>query len=312
MAGYQTGYQLNDNLQSASWSILTERRNIHVIKPRRRIDVLFLDKRKRTTHPEIFDGNDPSHLKESESPQILTSTELDGKNKPRPGCKDVWNAYMCVGAKYTLHDIPYCPTTARELPTSMIEWVEAKSIYNKAMASNDKEFRHEAFVCFYVDDYRFDGRDGIWFNDAKALEIPRHFKGIITPDFSTYQDFPEPVKFYNTFRMRAFGYWAGKNGLQVINNVRWGTPESYWYCFNGIPKDDIVCIGTVGGSPHRIKDRKRFNGGFEVMMKTLRPHTVLVYGSSNYPCFDSLRESGVKVITFESRAALSFKRRAAI
>ena len=41
-----------------------------------------------------------------------------------------------------------------------------------------------------------------------------------TPDFSTYQDFPEPLKVYNTYRMRAFGYWLTKNGIKVINNIR--------------------------------------------------------------------------------------------
>lgn len=37
-------------------------------------------------------------------------------------------------------------------------------------------------------------------------------------------------------RMRAYGYWLGKNGIPVINNIRWGTPETFEYCFEGIPE----------------------------------------------------------------------------
>ncbi|MBQ0071515.1 MAG: DUF4417 domain-containing protein, partial [Spirochaetales bacterium] len=39
----------------------------------------------------------------------------------------------------------------------------------------------------------------------------------ITPDFSTNQDFPEAIKIYATYRMRAFGYWLGREGIEVIN-----------------------------------------------------------------------------------------------
>ena len=63
------------------------------------------------------------------------------------------------------------------------------------------------------------------------MNIIKHFAGIITPDFSTYQDFPEAIKIHNTYRMRLYGYWLGKEGIAVINNVRWGTEETFDYCF---------------------------------------------------------------------------------
>lgn len=142
--------------------------------------------------------------------------------KAYKGCKDIFNAYMCEGATFTKNDIPVCPTTAKELPEDIITWEEAKGIYKKKIRLKNKNFRHNAFVCFYIYDYRFDGTHGIWYNSAYALRVLSHFAGVITPDFSTYQDFPEPLKIYNTYRMRAFGQWLGKNGISVINNVRWG------------------------------------------------------------------------------------------
>ena len=33
------------------------------------------------------------------------------KVSPRPGCKDIWNAFMVDGATFGKYDIPLCPTT---------------------------------------------------------------------------------------------------------------------------------------------------------------------------------------------------------
>ena len=230
----------------------------------------------------------------------------------RAGCKDVWNAYMCEGVSFSERDIPLCPTTASTLPKRMILWDEAKHIYKNALARNDRDFFYDAVVCFYQDDYKFDGPRGIWHDSAHALKVLCHFAGVITPDFSTYQDFPEPIKIYNTYRMRAFGYWLGRNGVPVTNNVRWGTPESYRYCWDGIPKNSMVAIGTAGGSPRRLADRRRFEDGLFEMVRVLQPHTILVYGSDRYACFDVLRAKGIQVVAFPSKTAAAFERRRAV
>ena len=232
-------------------------------------------------------------------------------NKERIGCKDVWNAFMCADAIYSPNDIPYCPTTAETIPKTIILWDEAKHIYKTAVATGNASFPGDVFVSFYMDDYKFDGPKGIWHDSANALKILRNFAGVITPDFSTYQDFPEPVKVYNTFRMRAFGYWLDRNGIAVINNVRWGTPETWRYCWDGITDNSIVCIGTVGGSPKKLIDRKRFEEGLVELVRVRNPHTILVYGSASYPCFDKLIDQGIKVISYTSRTASAFERRRA-
>ena len=230
-------------------------------------------------------------------------------NNVRTGCKDIWNAFMCEGATFSQNDIPFCPTTADCIPNSIIPWDVAKRSYKRAIERKDHDFREDAFVCFYLDDYKFDGPRGIWHDCAQALKILRHFSGVITPDFSTYQDFPEPIKAYNTYRMRAFGYWLGKNGIAVVNNVRWGTSESWRYCWDGIPKESVVCIGTTGGSPRKLIDRKRFEDGLVELVRILQPHTILVYGSANYPCFRELTVQGVGVIPYPSHTASAFERR---
>jgi len=229
--------------------------------------------------------------------------------KPRVGCKDVWNAHMAQNAVFGAQDIPFCPTTTKSLPSTIITWEEAKAIYKERISKKDYNFKFDAFVCFYIDDYKFDGPRGIWHDCKQALKVLRHFAGVITPDFSTYQDFPEPIKLYATYRMRLFGYWLGVNGLEVINNVRWGTPETWDYCFEGIPKNSIVAIGTVGGSPRKHIDKDRFENGLFKMVEMLAPHTIIVYGSDKYPCFDKLKEQGIHIVSFKSSTAMYWEGR---
>ena len=240
----------------------------------------------------------------------LTSGVLKApQNSPRPGLKDIWNAHMAKGAIFCKYDIPLCPTTAKEAPSSIITWDEAKAVYKRCKARGNEEFHHESFVCFYMDDVKFDGPRGIWHDWKYALRVLKHFSGVITPDFSTYQDFPEAIKIYATYRMRLYGYWLGRQGIPVINNVRWGTPESYDYCFVGIPKNSTVAIGTVGGSPRRIADRQRFIDGLNEMVKTLQPTKIIVYGSAEYECFERLKESGIEIVSFQSKTAKAFEGR---
>ena len=225
--------------------------------------------------------------------------------------KDPWKSFMYRGAKLCKYDIPFCPITATTLQSDIVTWEEAKNIHTKALLKHDYDYTCDAFVCFYMFDNKFDGpRRGIW-NDCKhVLEVLRHFAGVITPDFSTYQDLPEGEKIRNTCRMRAMGYWLGQLcGFAVINNVRWGTQETYRYCFVGIPSNSIVSIGTVGGSPRKKIDRNRFELGLYEMVKVLVPHTIIVYGSDRYPCFDKLRNEGIKIISFPSRTARVFAAR---
>lgn len=218
---------------------------------------------------------------------------------------------MVRGAKLSKNDIPFSPTTATAMPKRIITYEEAKEEYRKHLCKRNKKFIIDAFVCFYEDDYKFDSVLGVWFRSKQAYKILSHFAGIITPDFSTYQDFPFPLKLWNIYRTRAFDYWFGTIcGHAVINNVRWGTPETYSYCFDGIPKNSVVAIGTVGGSPRKILDRSRFEEGFAEMMKVLSPHTIIVYGSANYKCFKELEKQGVTIIAYPSKTSKEFAGRA--
>lgn len=233
----------------------------------------------------------------------------DCSDNTRAGCKDIWNAFMTEGASFGKYDIPFCPTTATNIPKDQITWEEARTIHRKHIARKDEDYFIDAFINWYIDDYKFDSSRGIWHDYNFALKVIKHFAGVITPDFSTYQDFPYPIKIDATYRMRTFGYWLGKQGVRVINNVRWGTEESYEYCFEGIPQNSIVSIGTVGGGPRKLINRTRFEAGLHKMVELLHPHTILVYGSANAVCFDELRKCGITIVSYQSRTARVYEGR---
>ena len=226
----------------------------------------------------------------------------------RNGCADMWNAFMVRGADFVLgSDIPVCPCTAKDIPQKLISYVEAKHLHKINHKSNP-DYHIDAYVHFYIDDQKFDGKQSsIWLYPEKAYEILRHFSGVISPDFSTFLDFPDALKRYNIYRMRAFDYWLLSKGIPVIFNVRWNTVETWEYCFDGIPLHTIVCIGTVASGINRLENRPDFVAGLKRMIEVFQPSVILCYGSARYSFFDEIVASGTPVISFPSETSLAFK-----
>ena len=80
----------------------------------------------------------------------------------RTNKKDVWKSWLCDGAIFSENDIPFCPTTAVHLPTDIITWEQAKACYYRSLKEGIKQFSYPAYVSFFLDDYKFDGKRGIW------------------------------------------------------------------------------------------------------------------------------------------------------
>lgn len=228
----------------------------------------------------------------------------------RAGLVDVWNAYMVENATFSEHDIPLCPSTATRIPDRLIGFDEAKTIHKKMIKTHNSDYHVNAFIHFYIDDSKFDGkRTSFWLYPEKVLEILDHFDGMIVPDPSTYADFPDPLMRWNYYRMNAFGFWVGSQGYEVISNVRWSAADTWKYCFDGNPKNSVLCVGTVASSLRYKANYDAFAEGLLKMYEVLTPHTLLVYGSSNYPCFDELRKLGVKIVSFKSKTCDYYERR---
>lgn len=136
--------------------------------------------------------------------------------------------------------------------------------------------RHpEDKIChFFIDDYQF---DRVWNNPDMYLDILRRFKAVISPDFSTYMDFPKSIQIFNRYRRQWCGAYWQQFGINVIPTVRWMGEGSESWCFDGIPKNSMICISTVGGFRENAVKEIWLKGYHEVL-KTLEPSFILFYG----------------------------------
>jgi hypothetical protein len=130
-------------------------------------------------------------------------------------------------------------------------------------------------VNFFTEDYRF---EQLWTSPSKFLTYMSALHWAATPDFSLYTDHPPAVHIWNIFRSRWLGAYWQRGGLQIIPTVSWATPESYDYCFLGLPKHSVLAVSTVGVLKDR-EARRLWVLGFDEMCIQLEPMQVICYGA---------------------------------
>ena len=213
-------------------------------------------------------------------------------NCVRPGCRDVFHAFLVENAKYD----GYLEIPIIELPSEM-ERPKKLIVFSKAVNSSE----YDCWVHFYEDDAAF---ERIWNNPRKYLPILKNFKGVITPDFSLYRDMPLIMQIWNIYRSRAIGNWLQDNGINVIINTRFGDERTFQACCYGVPKNGIISIGTHGCI--RIKEDRQFLiCGLEYVVKTLQPKIIIVYGSAPDSIFEKYKKMGIEILQYDSDYAIS-------
>ena len=143
--------------------------------------------------------------------------------------------------------------------------------FNYAMTERHPE---DKIVHFFIDDYQF---DRVWNDADKYLGVLRRFKAVITPDFSTYMDFPRSIQIYNTYRRQWCGAYWQEMGINVIPTVRWIGEGTEAWCFDGIPQNSLICISTVGGFREKaVTDI--WMEGYHKILEHVKPSHILFYG----------------------------------
>ena len=159
-----------------------------------------------------------------------------------------------------------------ELSPVQVDLSDLKVIgFNYAIGERHPE---DKIVHFFLDDYQF---ERVWNDPDRYLPMLNKFKAVLAPDFSMYTDFPFPVQLFNQYRRQwCAAYWQ-ENGVTVIPTVCWGTEESFDWCFDGIPKNSLVCISTVGGF-HSKASKEAWLKGYHECLKVLQPSEILLFG----------------------------------
>lgn len=138
----------------------------------------------------------------------------------------------------------------------------------------DKDISNGAIHTF-LDDYRF---ETLWTRPVDTLSAIKVVGSALSPDFSTYTQYPYALQMWNIYRSRWVGAYWQSHGIRVIPTVSWSDEASYEFCFCGIPKGSTVAIGTVGV----VRDSDAvalFKKGYLKMTEVIEPRLVLCYGS---------------------------------
>lgn len=232
----------------------------------------------------------------------------DGSKNLRPGLSDLWNARLYEGAEWTELDNPKVRCTAMKLPKAVVPWHKAKRIHKKMIAAKDRNYHVGAFIHCCIDDQKFDGeREGIWKKWGFFYEVASHFEGVTGIDFSTNADFPEPLKRYQFHKMRAIEHGAICHGIPVIPNARWGTPETWGYCFDALPDSSALFVGGVGSGLRNIENRSAFAAGLRELVRQKSPTAIVVIGSTNYQVFQEIEDLGIIVHQLDGETSSFFK-----
>ena len=146
--------------------------------------------------------------------------------------KDVFHAYLVDGARFTEGEEYPIIGSCDQIPQKMIPFSQIKYTkdFNQAVHFYETDDKIECFAN----------------NPHRYLQRLKKFKAVITPDFSVYRDMPLVVQRHQTYLNRAFGFWLQKNGVPIIPNVRYGDERTYSFCFEGIPQNSVISIGTHG------------------------------------------------------------------
>ena len=153
----------------------------------------------------------------------------------------------------------------------LIDLSDVSLIAYSETRSNETETRRRRGVHFFIDDYRF---EGIYRHPEKSLEKLSQYAFVLTPDFSTYAEMQPWRQIESVGRNRWVGaYWQSK-GLNVVVTLSWSTVNSFEYSFDGVEKNAIVAISTVGCR----KSKFNFLRGYDAMLERVEPEAILCLG----------------------------------
>ncbi len=170
------------------------------------------------------------------------------------------NCFCTFAGEY---DMPVLKAYKEEPPDRLIP-------FNVARCTKD----FDSGVHFFIDDYQF---ERIWQQPERYLQMLKRHRAVIAPDFSQYADTPQTLRIWQNYRGKALAAWWQNNGVNVIPNVTWSTPESFDYCFDGQPTDSVIAINCQGILSSELS-MYFWRTGYEEALRRLKPRIILRYG----------------------------------
>ena len=143
--------------------------------------------------------------------------------------------------------------------------------FNYAKTAKGKEKKG---VHFFLDDYQF---IRLWDKADIYIDMLKKFDSVCSPDFSLYLDYPKALQIYNHYRKMWLSAYYQEYGINIIPTACWSDEDSFEFCFDGMPKNSIIAVSSIG-TIHGKLQNELFRIGYEEMVRRLNPTQVLFYG----------------------------------
>ena len=186
----------------------------------------------------------------------------------KPGKLDVLNLRMIFPSS-SAYGIPDLDPTSF-VPANLAAWNMPRHREYAAISGG-------ALHC-YLDDYRF---ETAWSAPERLLPRVKAVGAALTPDFSVWTDMPMAGQIWNTYRNRWMGAFWRAEGIEVIPSPTWGLPETYQFCFDGVPENSVVATSCMGAWKYK-EDRVLFRDGLKELIDRKKPSLLLSYGKLRY------------------------------
>ena len=148
-------------------------------------------------------------------------------------------------------------------------------------------------VHFFLDDYQF---NRLWTNIDQYIPMLSRFQYVMSPDFSTYTDFPKVIQVYNHYRKHWVAAYLQDAGIDVIPTISWSTPDSFEWCFDGEPEGSTVAVSSVGCMKN-VEAKQLFIDGYAEMVRRLHPKKIIFYGNVPAECTGNI----VRIKAFQEK-----------
>ena len=202
--------------------------------------------------------------------------------------RDVYLAYLIKDARRTKPDgFPIIEgwMVETKVPKYLVQWDKRNTV-------SDLENTGMSFYC--VDP----ALTPILNHPDKYIEKLKSYQCVIGMDTSPYDNMPLVVQKSQIFLNLGITYYYGKQGIKIIPNVRIGTSDTL-SSLAAYPHNHLIAIGT-NGFTHSKTNRIIFRNQVTVIIKTLQPSGILVYGPASEYIFDEAIKSQIPIYQYDS------------
>ena len=214
-----------------------------------------------------------------------------------PYVRDVYLAHLIQGARRTPEEgYPIIEPwmVAKRPPKNIVQWDKRSTVKDKSQYA----------ISFYCKDQYF---SSLQCNPKKYIEEVKEYECVIGMDASPFDNMPPVVQKSQIFDNLAITYYYGRLGIPVIPNVRIGDDCSI-DSLNAYPPNTLIAVGT-NGFTHELSNRKIFQKQVSIIVDTLSPKGIVVYGPAGKNVFIAAEEAGIPIFQYDAFMTRRYRER---